>query len=101
MSNIKVDKTQKEHLEILLTKRKSDNISTLLNMDEAREEYASEKKVNKKITYRNNKSSAVNIRMKMSDIEKLEKHFKLLGIVNKSTGFRQIIYKYMNENNLL
>jgi hypothetical protein len=48
-----------------------------------------------------NPSIAIALRLKLSDKQALEKHFKLKGILNLSTGLRQVIAKYMQDNNLL
>jgi hypothetical protein len=56
---------------------------------------------NKKSCYSNDKSGVIGIRFLLTDRGKLENHFKLKGIISLSVGIREIIYKYMQLNNLL
>lgn len=60
-------------------------------------------KQKKEVKYKNikNPSKTIAIRLRQDDIEKLKVHFKLQGILNTSTGLRQVIAKYMQDNNLL
>lgn len=51
--------------------------------------------------YDNDKSTTIGIRILKTDKEKLEKHFKMKGHISLSVPIRELIYKYMNDNNLL
>lgn len=73
------------------------NINDLLFSQPAKQPTAEAKR------YKNvkNPSKAIAIRLRQDDIDKLNQHFKLKGLLNTSTGIRQIIAKYMQDNNLL
>ena len=55
--------------------------------------------ISKKPTGKN--SEVIAIRVDKEDKEKLSKHFKMKGLISLSVGIRQLIYKYMDDNNLL
>lgn len=57
----------------------------------------------KKPLYENpyHRTESICLRIKSDDKTKLQKHFKLEGLINFSTGIRQIIYKYMDEHELI
>ncbi len=48
-----------------------------------------------------NSSSVFSVRIKNSDVVALKQALKKQGINNFSTGLRTIIYKYMEDNNIL
>lgn len=51
--------------------------------------------------YDNDKSTTIGIRILKTDKERLEKHFKMKGHISLSVPIRELIYKYMQDNNLL
>lgn len=49
---------------------------------------------------RMNRSATVALRLKRTDKETLERHFRERGMISLSAGLRAVIVKYMDENGL-